>query len=86
MFERSFGQSGQENYIGDADAKVTIKVSDIKPGLFRIKEKNTDATFLMTPARGFTGELYVNGENWEEMELCYINAIDGSIINTQLGY
>lgn len=74
------------NLAGDESAEVKIKVSDIRNGLFRIKEKNNEDTFLMVPAWSFTGVFYINGDAFDEINLCYVNAIDGSIIDPKLGY
>lgn len=75
-----------ENEIGMTDAEVTFNISKIDQGLFRIKEKNNENDFLMVPAYRFIGEMFVNGDMWGEMELCYINALDGSIIDPAVGY
>lgn len=74
------------NLAGDESAEVKIKVSDIRNGLFRIKEKNNEDTFLMVPAWSFTGVFYINGDAFDEINLCYVNTIDGSIIDPKLGY
>lgn len=70
------------------DAEVEIRISEIKQGLFRIKEKDNADTFLYVPAWYFEGRFMVNGEDYQmqDMPLVMINGIDGSIINMELGY
>lgn len=70
------------------DAEIEIKVHEIKQGLFRIKEKNSENTFLYVPTWIFNGRIMVNGEDGsiEDMPLVMINGIDGSVINMELGY
>jgi len=70
------------------DAEIEIKVNEIKQGLFRIKEKNSENTFLFVPVWSFNGRFKINDEDasMKDMPLVMINGIDGSIINTELGY
>ncbi len=75
---------------GDADAEVShtaeIKITSIKQGLFRVSEKNKDYSYILTPVWRFTGEIFVDDSSWGESNVCYVNAIDGSIIDPKLGY
>ena len=74
----------------DSDAtetgKIQIEISEITEGLFRIKEKSNTEDFLMVPAWSFSGTLRVDGEDWGKQQFLMINGIDGSVINTSLGY
>lgn len=74
----------------DSDATETgtiqIEISEITEGLFRIKEKSNTEDFLMVPAWSFSGTLRVDGDDWGKQEFLMINGIDGSVINTSLGY
>ena len=74
----------------DSDATETgtiqIEISEIIEGLFRIKEKSNTEDFLMVPAWSFSGTLRVDGDDWGKQEFLMINGIDGSVINTSLGY
>ena len=69
-----------------ADFNIELKVESIRQGLFRIKDKNNNDEFLMVPVWSFDGAFMVNGENWGQQNFVTINAVDGSIINTNLGY
>lgn len=69
-----------------ANYNIELKVDSIRQGLFRIKNKNNNDEFLMVPAWSFDGTFIVNGENWGQQNFVTINAVDGSIINTNLGY
>ena len=66
--------------------KIQIEISEITEGLFRIKEKSNTEDFLMIPAWSFSGTLRVDGEDWGKQQFLMINGIDGSVINTSLGY
>lgn len=74
----------------DSDATETgtiqIEISEITEGLFKIKEKSNTEDFLMVPAWSFSGTLRVDGDDWGKQEFLMINGIDGSVINTSLGY
>lgn len=66
--------------------KVQIIIDKIKLGMTRIKEKDNDKEFLLVPAWSFSGSVYVNGSLFWSDTFVTINAIDGSPINTSLGY
>lgn len=74
----------------DSDATETgtiqIEISEITEGLFRIKEKSNTEDFLMVPAWSFSGTLRIDGDDWGKQQFLMINGIDGSVINTSLGY
>ena len=89
-------------YIGlhgfNPDDNVTITITEAKLGLMRIDIPNKDNQYLMVPVWDFYG-YYQNNYIYEGMEYeippnkklsyqCYltINAIDGSIIDRELGY
>lgn len=79
----SFIVTGDNQMPGES---IEIRVTTIKEGMFRIREKNEDYRFMMVPAWLFVGEVFIDGSSWGETDLCYINAIDGSIIDPLLGY
>ena len=68
------------------EADIEVNITHITQGLFRIKEKDNKEEFLIVPVWCFTGEIMVNGDNWGEAEFAMINAVDGSTIDTFLGY
>lgn len=68
------------------EADIEVNITHITQGLFRIKEKDNKEEFLIVPVWCFTGEVMVNGDNWGESEFAMINAVDGSTIDTFLGY
>lgn len=59
-------------------------------GLSRIRVKNNENDFYLVPSYTFYGDLILYDENGLpvtfEMQFATINAVDGSIINTTLGY
>lgn len=69
---------GEVNETGEAE----IVITSIEQGLFRIKEKGS-GEFLMVPAWAFKGRISTKlGED----NIMIINALDGSVIDTTLGY
>lgn len=68
------------------EVEIEVNITHITQGLFRIKEKDNQEEFLIVPVWGFAGEVMVDGESWGESEFAMINAVDGSTINTVLGY
>lgn len=68
------------------EVEIEVNITHITQGLFRIKEKDNKEEFLIVPVWGFAGEVMVDGESWGESEFAMINAVDGSTINTVLGY
>lgn len=71
---------------GIDDMEVEIRITKIQQGLFRIKKKDNSDEFLMVPVWSFYGTAVVDGGTWDEKEFVMINALDGSVINTNLGY
>ena len=73
---------------------VYVGINNVKKGLFRIKEKDKDNSYLLVPAWVFYGwtDFYygdsVPSDNIERPSepLMIINAIDGSIIDPNQGY
>jgi len=63
-----------------------IEITSIQQGLFRIKVKDNSEEFMMVPAWAFAGTTYMDGQALASGNLVVINAIDGSTINTDLGY
>lgn len=80
----SFIQFGGED--AKEEHQIEIKVNSIKEGLFRIKEKNTDYSYLLVPTWIFIGDVIIDENNMGDSTLCYVNALDGSIIDPKLGY
>ena len=68
------------------EAEVVINTTNISLGLFRVKIKDNSEEYRMIPAWGFYGSIVIDGEDWGEGNILMINAIDGSVINTDLGY
>lgn len=69
-------------------SSLELKITRVHRGLFRIREKDS-GEFLFVPVWSFNGSLLVNGSDWtgpEDSDRFFINAVDGSIINTNLGY
>ena len=67
-------------------------LDDVQLGLFRIREQNSMQTGLLVPAWFFTGTVYHAGEGTKSQHynalnpLCILNAMDGSVIDADLGY
>lgn len=74
----------------EAGANTTVTVSDVQLGLFRIREKNDPYSGLLIPAWFFTGEAEYPGSKTSiygpGYPLCVINAVDGTIIDPEMGY
>lgn len=68
------------------EADVSLNITNINQGLFRIKIKDNNEEYRMIPAWGFDGSVIVDGEDWGKGNILMINAVDGSVINTDLGY
>lgn len=62
---------------------VNVRISTIRLGMMRIKEKDNNDEYLMVPAWSMYG--YVDSSMTEE-PLVVLNALDGSVINVDLGY
>lgn len=68
-------------------AQVEVKITEIRQGLYRIKEQNNKEEFLMVPVWIFRGDSYADGNvEQTDWDFAVINALDGSVINTALGY
>lgn len=86
--------AGYFNQGGDADQvlEAHVKVTEIRLGLARIRQKDSEDSYYLVPAWTFMGEGIADyGRGMpdfigEEYSLMVINAVDGSIINTALGY
>lgn len=74
-----------------------VEITRAELGLARIRVPNSDSQFYLTPAYTFYGVSTLYDENGTEIVLPFsnnktedilltINAVDGSIINTELGY
>ena len=72
-----------------SDENVTIDVSAVKLRYTRISEKDSFDTGLLVPVWDFIGtktDQYGNGNDVRGAVLMSINAIDGSVIDRNLGY
>lgn len=77
-------------------SEIAIEINKIHVGLARVRIKDNQSDFYLVPAIQFSGdyEIMLNGERiysysefyGGEKEFAVINLIDGSIINTKLGY
>ena len=74
----------------EAEGSVSIKVTDVKLVYTRISEKDSFDTGLVVPVWNFEGTVVdeYGGKKGGEQEgtILSINAIDGSVINQELGY
>lgn len=78
---------------GKEKAKVTINVTDVKLVYTRISEKDSFNTGLVVPVWDFEGTVVDEsgysdkaGTSDKVHNILSINAIDGSVINRELGY
>ena len=67
------------------DVQARIETTQIRQGLFRIKEKDNSGEFLIVPVWAFESNIYLNDIEWSS-DICLINAVDGSVIDASLGY
>ena len=67
---------------------LALEIKQVHRGLFRIREKDS-GEYLLVPVWSFSCSLIVDGSDWSgelDVDRFFINAVDGSIINTNLGY
>lgn len=81
VVENAIKESGNEQ-----DAKVSIKVTDVKLVYSRISEKDSFDTGLVVPVWNFEGTMVDEFGDQRTGTVLSINAIDGSVINQELGY
>lgn len=81
VIENAIKESGNEQ-----DAKVSIKVTDVKLVYSRISEKNSFDTGLVVPVWNFEGTTVDEFGDQRTGTVLSINSIDGSVINQELGY
>lgn len=81
VVENAIRESGNEQ-----DAKVSIKVTDVKLVYSRISEKDSFDTGLVVPVWNFEGTMVDEFGDQRTGTVLSINAIDGSVINQELGY
>lgn len=62
-----------------------VTIDQIEQKLFRIKEKNSEDSFLIVPVWVFS-QTISDGENQTKINWGIVNAVDGSMINETLGY
>ena len=67
------------------NAKKEIEVTDIRLGYAIISEEGSFDTGLLVPVWDFNGIIKQYGRT-EEKSIMTINAIDGTVINRELGY
>ena len=76
--------------LAEEDFEVTAKVDRVRLSYSRISEKDSFDTGLVVPVWSFEGETqaYFNGYPMYDRKgtLMAINAIDGSVIDADLGY
>lgn len=65
---------------------VVIKVTDVRLVYTRISEKNSFDTGLVVPVWDFEGTITDEYGNEKTGNILSVNAIDGSVINRELGY
>ena len=83
-------ENAVESSEGEKNQTININVTDVRLAYTRISEKDSFDTGLVIPVWDFEGtiedELYaVTGEK-RTGNILSINAIDGSVINRELGY
>lgn len=80
-------------FVNEVDYKLDIDISEVRLGLMRVTEQNSRDSGLLIPVWDFfgtttvipaVGEPYLGGEGMDS--LLTINAVDGSIIDRDLGY
>lgn len=81
VIENAIKESGNEQ-----DAKVSVKVTDVKLVYSRISEKDSFDTGLVVPVWNFEGTTVDEFGDQRTGTVLSINAIDGSVINQELGY
>lgn len=75
-----------ENASEEESATVSIKVTDVKLVYTRISEKDSFDTGLIVPVWDFEGTIVNEYGDEKTGNILSINAIDGSVINSTLGY
>ena len=87
MFPITYGHLDEEG----TDYQLQVEITEVRLGLMRITEQNSRDTGLLIPVWDFFGDVTVMPEEGEPYlsisdSLITINAIDGSIIERELGY
>lgn len=88
MFPITFGHLDEDG----TDYRLQVEIFEVQLGLMRVTEQNSRDTGLLIPVWDFFGSVIVlpdEGEpySWDTNDsLITINAIDGSIIDRNLGY
>ena len=73
-------------FMGLDGKDIKITVDEIRCGLTRIKIKDNSDEFYMIPAWEFRGKVEQNDTYSGDIILATINGVDGSVIDTYLGY
>ena len=81
--ENGWFEEGDEYF---ENVEVLIRINQIEQGMFRIKIKDNSEEYRMVPAWIFKGSTFCDGDFLTEESYVVINAIDGSVINPNLGY
>ena len=81
--ENGWFEEGDEYF---ENAEMSIRINQIEQGMFRIKIKDNSEEYRMVPAWVFKGSTFCDGDFLTEESYVVINAIDGSVINPNLGY
>ena len=81
VVENAIKGSGDEQ-----DARVSVKVTDVKLVYSRISEKDSFDTGLIVPVWNFEGTIVDEFGDQKTGTVLSVNAIDGSVINRELGY
>ena len=87
MFPITYGHLDEEG----TDYQLQVEITEVRLGLMRITEQNSRDTGLLVPVWDFFGDVIVIPEEGDPYlsisdSLITINAIDGSIIERELGY
>ena len=80
-----------DSYNMPGNANVTININQADWGFSRIRKQNDQVNFYLIPSFSFSGSLQLQNQRDEILEennlrLATVNAVDGTIINTELGY
>lgn len=75
-----------ENASEEEDGEVSVRVTDVKLVYTRISEKDSFDTGLVVPVWDFEGTIVNEYGDERTGNILSINAIDGSVINSTLGY
>ena len=81
-----------DNSAGDFEkAKIDVNINRIKSSMFRVKVKDSVTEYQLIPVWIYVGNVSIDSDGVklktdEESQLMILNAMDGSVIDPQLGY